>query len=127
MKDLLFLLSVGAGGFFGAIGRFLVGAGMRRWLGPTLLPFGTMAANLIGCGVLGVIVGATSFKDDAHWKGFVVIGVLGGFTTFSSFGNETFQLARDGNGAAALTNVAINLFGGLAAVALGYYAAQRIV
>jgi CrcB protein len=55
------------------------------------------------------------------WREFVLVGVLGGFTTFSTFGLDTFLLARTHSGTQAAVNVVIQVFGGLAGVSLGYY------
>lgn len=87
-------------------------------------PMGTLAVNLIGCAVIGLIAGrlhpilsASPAPDDRAWA-FLAIGVLGGFTTFSSFALEFSQLLRDGRPGAAFAYAAISNVLGLA-LALG--------
>ena len=105
-----------------AIGR----RGARRY-GETF-PFGTLVVNLAGCFVIGflfyllyerALAGPTS-------RTTVFIGLLGGFTTFSSYGLQTFTLSRDGELLLALINVAVSNIVGLALVWLGYSLAKVI-
>jgi CrcB protein len=87
----LTLLLVGLGGAFGAICRYLVGVWTFRAL-PHGLPWGTFVANLLGGLLMGVLVGVLALRggaDQERWRLLLGVGVLGGFTTFSSFSLET--------------------------------------
>lgn len=113
------LLLVGAGSFMGGILRYLVTILVNnRYI--SSFPFGTLAVNIIGCFFIGLVFGLTE-KEYLHTDSrlFLATGVLGGFTTFSSFSNETLTLLRDGQYIYAFTNVGLSLFLGLLATFLG--------
>ena len=78
--------------------------------------------NLVGCLCIGLIAGLSENRQifSLETRTFIVIGLLGGFTTFSAFGHETIQLARDGEAVAAAANVGVQVGVGLAAVWGGY-------
>jgi fluoride exporter len=118
MKDLLL---VGSGGFLGSVSRYLVGGWVHRLLGVATFPVGTLAVNVIGCFVIGFLGGLAEARQMLTPEGrlFLMLGFLGGFTTFSSFGYETLSLARGGEGVRALVNVALHLVLGLTAVVAG--------
>ncbi|MGD8405280.1 MAG: fluoride efflux transporter CrcB [Anaerolineales bacterium] len=112
---------VGLGGFIGSALRYLIG-GWTQSLSKSLdFPYGTLTVNLIGCfviGFLGELAEARGiFTSEARL--LVFIGLLGGFTTFSSFGNDTLNLARSGQMINALTNVVVNVVFGLLLVWMG--------
>lgn len=112
---------VGAGGFLGAILRYLVGGWVHGILDNVSFPYGTLVVNAAGCLVIGFLSGLAEsrsvFSPEARL--FLFIGVLGGFTTFSSFAYETFSLARDSENLAAMMNVFGQLSLGLAGVWFG--------
>ena len=112
---------VGLGGFIGSALRYLVG-GWAQQLSKSLdFPYGTLTVNLIGCfviGFMGELVEARGIFT-SETRLLILIGLLGGFTTFSSFGNDTLNLARSGQMFNALTNVAVNVVFGLLLVWLG--------
>jgi CrcB protein len=88
-----------------------------------------MAVNLAGCLVIGVLAGLVASHRlvlAPGMRAFVFVGVLGGFTTFSSFGLDTFTLAHGGRAGAAAANVAIQVAAGLAILAAGYAVAARV-
>ena len=97
-----------------------------RWVqdtvGDSQFPFGTLGVNVLGCLVIGLLGGWADnlemFTPSARL--FLLLGVLGGFTTFSTFGYETMALARDRETVAALANVSLHIVLGLAGVWLGY-------
>ena len=112
------LLLAGIGGFIGSSLRY-VATGYFQQLGrSTDFPYGTLAVNLIGCFIIGFLSQLVESRGvfTAESRTFVFIGILGGFTTFSAFGNETMNLWRDGQNALALANVAAHLVLGLGAV-----------
>ena len=116
------VLLVGAGGFLGAIARYGVGRGLDRVAESPWIPYGTLAANVAGCLLIGVIAGLMDHRQalSAELRAFLVVGLLGGFTTFSAFGYETLTLARAGDVSAAVGNVGVQVAAGLGAVWLGY-------
>lgn len=114
-------LLVGLGGGLGAIARFQVGRLVLRRLADTHFPVGTVLINVTGCLLAGVLAGLVE-KHDAlggSTRLFLLVGVLGGYTTFSSFGLETILLLQRHEPGAAALNVAVSVAAGLAAVWLG--------
>jgi len=112
---------VGAGGALGSISRYLLGAWIQTVSRSIHFPYATLAVNIIGCFVIGFLAQLVESRGlfTSESRAFVFIGILGGFTTFSSFGNETVNLARDGQMLGALINVGANVILGLFAVWLG--------
>jgi CrcB protein len=100
------LIVIGVGGAIGALARYLLGGAVHR-LVPGFFPYGTFVVNLLGCLIFGVIVGIAESRVAIGpiGRAFILIGVLGGFTTFSSFTYETFELVRGGQMWPALVNV----------------------
>ena len=115
------ILLVGAGGFIGSVLRYLVSGWVQQTTKSASFPFGTLAVNVIGCFIFGFLAQLAEargvFTSEARL--FIFVGILGGFTTFSSFGNETLNLARDSQMMNALANVGANVIIGLLAVWLG--------
>jgi CrcB protein len=109
-----------AGGGLGAVLRFALALWVDERV-PAAFPWGTLAVNVTGCFAIGLIA---TFADEHRVltpaaRLFLIAGVLGGFTTFSTFGLETWRLVEDGLSTAALLNVTVSLAGTLAAVVLG--------
>ena len=121
------LALVGLGGMIGAIIRYGAGGLVHR-LYAGRFPLGTLLINAAGCLAIGFLFTMAEDRGvmSAYARLFVFVGVLGGFTTFSSFGYETFTLWRDGLAARALLNVAANMILGLAAVWVGHVLARLI-
>lgn len=115
------ILLVGMGGFVGSVSRFLLTGWIHRILEKPWFPYGTLAVNLIGCCAIGFLGGIAEerriFSQEARL--FVFIGLLGGFTTFSSFGYESMALMREAKLVATLLNVGLHIVLGLGAVWLG--------
>jgi CrcB protein len=122
------ILLVGIGGFIGSILRYVLGGYVQQWTRSVDFPYGTLAVNLTGCLIIGFLsyLAETRGIFTAESRAFIFIGLLGGFTTFSSFGNETINLWRDGESFFALANIAAHLVFGLGAVWLGRVAAYLI-
>ncbi len=116
------ILLIGIGGFIGSIARYLVGISVHRYLDIYWFPFGTLAVNVIGCFLIGLLGGLFEFKQITHpeIRFFILTGILGGFTTFSAFGYETFNLFKDGYILLSILNSILQLFLGLIAVWVGY-------
>jgi CrcB protein len=120
------LLLVGLGGFLGSASRYLLGGWIHRAMPLTTFPVGTLAVNAVGCLAIGWIGGLAEGRQlfGADLRVFLMIGVLGGFTTFSSFAFETLALARDAEFGRAFANVAAQVVLGLAAAWAGYAGAR---
>lgn len=121
-KMLLIFLGSGLGG----VGRYLL-SGWTQRLANGSFPVGTLAVNVLGClaiGFLGAALGGRWLVRE-EYRMAMTIGVVGGFTTFSTFGIETFALLNDGQRLRAAANVALSVVLGLAAVWIGYRFAQR--
>lgn len=113
------ILAVGLGGAVGAIARYLLSALVQRpgWT----FPIGTLFVNVIGCLVLGALMTLFAERESTsvQTRLFLTVGLLGSFTTFSTFGFETFVLVRDREVGLAIASVAANVAVGLGAVLLG--------
>lgn len=119
---------VGLGGFVGSSLRFMVSGWVHAALPFSGFPFGTLAVNVLGCLAIGLLGGMMEMRqafDPAH-RLFLLIGVLGGFTTFSTFAYETFALAQGAELAKALANIMLQVTLGLTAAWLGYTAARFV-
>ncbi len=114
------LLAVGLGGFLGAIARYTVGGFVDSRFN-TRFPWGTLTVNLLGCLLIGAILGWVSTREASSrtTELFLVTGILGSLTTFSTFGHDTVELLRQGALGSAAGNVALNVIVGLTAVFLG--------
>jgi fluoride exporter len=115
------ILLVGCGGFLGSMARYLLGGAVHRMVQSPVFPFGTLVVNVSGCLAIGFLGSLAEVRGllTPEARVFLLIGVLGGFTTFSSFGYETFQLLRDGETVPALLNVLLQVGLGLFAVWAG--------
>lgn len=120
-------LVVGLGGFVGAVLRYAVSGWTHRLLGDAF-PWGTLVVNGVGCFLLGALMALVEegVSLEPEVRTFVAIGLLGSFTTFSTFGHETLELVREGSFGWAAGNVAANVGVGLLAVLCGRAAAQAI-
>ena len=113
---------VGSGGFIGALARYGLSGLVHRQVPFATFPYGTMAVNLIGCCAIGVIAGLAESRQlfGPEFRTFALIGILGGFTTFSTFGYETFAMIRDAEYVQGAANVGVHVALGLILVWLGY-------
>lgn len=98
MEVVFRLCIIGLGGFIGAVLRYLLSGWVQDRSGSIIFPYGTAAVNLSGCfaiGLLSYLVETRSFFS-VETRAFLLIGLLGSFTTFSTFGSETLTLIRGG-------------------------------
>ncbi len=114
------------GGGIGSVARYLI-AGWTQSATQSVFPIGTMCVNLIGCLLIGFF--ASAFEG--RWlvqqdvRQMALVGVLGGFTTFSTFSHETFKLLADQQYRAALLNIVMSVVLCLSGVWIGYRLAQK--
>jgi len=118
----------GIGGFAGSALRYVVTGFVQNFSGSIRFPFGTLAVNLAGCFLIGFLsqLAETRGFFSADARPLIFIGVLGGFTTFSAFGNETINLWGDGEKMLAAANIAAHLLLCLGAVWLSRAAAFQV-
>lgn len=122
------ILLVGIGGFVGSVLRYLASGLVQDLSKSVSFPYGTLAVNVAGCFIIGFLSYLAESRGvfTAESRAFVFVGILGGFTTYSSFGNETINLWRDGEHSLVFANVASQLILGLGAVWLGRVVAFKI-
>ena len=121
MPPFFSIIYVALGGALGSVSRYLLGTWTQSISKSIDFPYGTLTVNLIGCFIIGFLSQLAESRGvfTPESRAFVFIGVLGGFTTFSSFGNDSINLLRDGETFNALANVGANVILGLALVWLG--------
>lgn len=122
------LLLVGLGGFVGSALRYGLGGWIARARSGWGFPVETLVINVTGCLAIGFLAGLAETRGvfTGATRALVFMGLLGGYTTFSSFGYETFQLMRDGQFGWALLSVALQVTLGLTGVWLGDALARLI-
>ncbi|MBS1542445.1 MAG: fluoride efflux transporter CrcB [Bacteroidetes bacterium] len=115
----IFLL-VGIGGFLGSAARYYSQQFLAKSI-PSVLPYGTLAVNIIGCFLIGIIYGLSSRGNvlSPDWRIFLATGFCGGFTTFSAFSYESISLMQDGEYLYLSIYIAASVLFGLAATYLG--------
>jgi CrcB protein len=118
---------IAVGGAIGSVLRYALQGWVQR-LSAGSFPVGTLAVNATGCLVLGLLSGyfAGPHLVREEYRVGLTVGVLGGFTTFSTFGLESFNLANDGEFRLALLNMLLSCGVGFAAVWVGYRLAERV-
>jgi CrcB protein len=117
---LLYVLAA-LGGALGAVLRYAVGRFVQDVLDRPWFPYNTLFINVTGCFVFGLIMGWVEAGRSLtpEQRTFMLVGILGGYTTFSTFGFETFALLRDGQIVPALLNVGLQCVLGIVGVWLG--------
>ena len=115
------VLLIGAGGFIGSALRYLISLFIQNKVLSTF-PFGTFAVNVLGCFLIGAVYALSERGNlSAEWRLFLATGILGGFTTFSSFSNETVSMIRDAQYGPALIYVGSSVILGLLATFFGIF------
>lgn len=119
------LLLVGFGGFIGSVLRFLISKLNHSWH-LLSLPMGTLAVNVIGSFVIGLLIGMSAKGNliSADLRLFLMVGLCGGFTTFSTFSSENMLLLQNGQIATAILYMGLSIVLGLLAVWGGYLVTQ---
>lgn len=122
------LILVGLGGALGSIARYLLNVACTRTLGPKF-PYGTLAANVAGGLMMGLLIGFLAHRggaDQERWRLFVAVGVLGGFTTFSSYSMEVARMIEARSYGAAGAYAVASAVLAIAAVFWGLILARRL-
>jgi len=119
-------LYIFTGGGLGALSRYLVALFVQNKSGKTF-PVGTLSVNLIGCFIIGLLFGLAEKLDiSPNLRVFIFVGFLGGFTTFSSFGLETYNLLKQTSYKFGILNIFLNNFFGVILVYIGYLISNLI-
>ena len=115
-------VAVGSGGFLGALARYGLSGLVHRHAALSSFPYGTLAVNLVGCLAIGLLAGMTEFRQlfPPEFRTFAFIGLLGGFTTYSTFAYETVAMLRNEDYVRAAANVGTHVILGLALAWVGY-------
>jgi len=114
------IVVIGTGSFIGGIFRYLLSLLVLSKMS-SIFPFSTLIVNITGCFIIGIIIGICGKVQMPHeWEVFFVTGILGGFTTFSAFSNDTLYLFREGYTVYALLYILLSVILGLLATYIAY-------
>jgi CrcB protein len=122
------IILVGLGGFIGAVLRYLMSGVVQSLTQSISFPYGTLAVNITGCFFIGLFSCLIEFQAGiaAEIRLLLMVGVLGSFTTYSTFSNETIHLLQDQRLFFAFINITMHIILGLSAVILGRFAILTI-
>lgn len=122
------ILAIGSGGFIGAVLRSYVNGLISNRL-PHDLPFGTLGVNLFGSFIMGILIAYFMYTTlfPLHVKSFLTTGILGGFTTYSTFAIESFLLLESGSIGLALLNISLSAIGTVFMAGSGFYLAKYLI
>ncbi len=119
------LLYIGAGGFFGAISRFLIAGFVQKSFG-VLFPIGTLSVNVLGSFIIGFMAMYFSQVVQPEAKAFVITGFLGALTTFSTFSLENVNMLQNGEMSKMIFNIFLNIILTLSATILSIMLFKKI-
>lgn len=124
---MLQIIGIALGGALGSVLRFYLSRQVNQWTG-TNFPYGTLLVNVVGCFLIGVlsVLLVERLTISPQWRAALLIGFLGGFTTFSSFSLDTFTLYEQGNNVAASLNIGLSLVCCLLATFVGTILGRNI-
>ena len=120
------ILFIGLGGFIGAVLRYLTDTGVKKIFPDMNFPLGIFVCNILGCFLIGLL--ATLFTDatiSEHLKAKILIGILGSYTTFSTFSKDSLELFMNQQYLPAFLNIFLSISLGIAFVFLGMIAAKQ--
>ena len=121
------ILLIGTGGFLGSVARFFVSRLNTRveWLS---VPLGTLTVNVVGSLLIGFLIGISERSPllTVEWRMFLMVGLCGGFTTFSSFSGENLMLMRNGQFFSLFLYTGLSILLGFTAVYLGYISTKLL-
>ncbi|WP_392566890.1 fluoride efflux transporter CrcB [Utexia brackfieldae] len=122
VKIKMILIMVALGGAVGSILRYLTSVWAVQYLG-SAFPYGTLIVNVIGSFFIGLVLAMleTNILVSPHWRPLIMVGILGGFTTFSSFSLDTLNLLIQAQYLKAGLYLLLNVVLGLIAVSIGYF------
>jgi CrcB protein len=121
-------IAVAIGGALGSIARHGVNRIVHQEWPLWRFPLATVIVNIVGCCLIGVLAGLVAtgrLPMRTNWREFIFVGILGGFTTYSTFGLDTITLVRSGDSSQAFLNILLHVVCGLAAVHFGLVAVER--
>ncbi|MFT4834031.1 MAG: CrcB protein [Marinoscillum sp.] len=122
MKNLVF---IGIGGFAGSVLRYLVSVYFLKAFG-NLLPYGTLAVNLLGSLLIGLLAGAFIKTDNQPLQFLLITGFCGGFTTFSTFSLEGLKMLRDSQYLQYSLYISISVIFGILLCLIGFWLSQKV-
>lgn len=123
------ILLVGLGGFIGSVSRYLLSKYVQNWVDASFrygsffsFPYGTLAVNILGCFILGILLGLSEKGSlvSSEWRLFMMAGICGGFTTFSTFTGENLSFLKDGEFFFFFLYTILSIFLSLLAIYLGH-------
>ena len=125
---MLQVLLVGLGGFMGAVLRYVVGGIVQSFVKDGVFPVGTLIVNLLGCFIIGLLSQVAEGHDwiSPHAGTFIFVGLLGAFTTFSTFSNDSMNFFRQGDSFSGFFYISMHVLLGLAFVWGGRILATQI-
>ncbi|MCA9401270.1 MAG: fluoride efflux transporter CrcB [Candidatus Omnitrophica bacterium] len=116
------VLYIGTGGFIGSVARYYIATSIGQHFSKSAFPFGTLIVNLLGCFVIGCLFKLydTGVAFNNHLSYFLFVGLLGGFTTFSTFSIEALELLRNNHVVLGITYMLASVLLGLMLAWAGY-------
>lgn len=119
---------IAGGGALGALARYVLGGIVQEWMGAKF-PYGTLAVNVTGSLVMGVMMTLVTERGVLHpnWRFLVAVGFVGAYTTFSTFEYETFRAVEQGAWLVGLGNAGVSVVAGFVSVAMGVIGTRQLL